>query len=183
MNRPDQPLGELLPDGGLRYLRHLAHPPESVWRALTEPDHLRHWFPADIVGERRAGAALELPFWPAQVERYGIEQPVTHGQLLAWEPPRLLELTWETDRLRFELAPEAAGTQLTFTTWLGDTSPQGIANAGAGWHVCLDQLLTLLDTGRTDPLEDAAVATWEQRYAAALPHPDSSAEASQIHAG
>ena len=61
---------------GLRYVRRLAHPPEKVWRALTESEHLRHWLPCDIVGERRAGAPIELPFWPEHVESYGIEDPV-----------------------------------------------------------------------------------------------------------
>src|SRR5205085_9932689 len=28
----------------LRFTRHLAHPPDKVWRALTEPEHLAAWF-------------------------------------------------------------------------------------------------------------------------------------------
>ena len=28
-----------------------SHPPEKVWRALTEPEHLAHWFPTTIEGE------------------------------------------------------------------------------------------------------------------------------------
>ncbi len=52
--------------------RHLRHPREKVWRAITESEHLAHWMPCDIVGDRRAGGTIELPFWPAHVERYGI---------------------------------------------------------------------------------------------------------------
>ena len=37
----------------LRFERVLAHPPEQVFRAISEPAELRHWFPA----ERRVGAA------------------------------------------------------------------------------------------------------------------------------
>ena len=158
-------MGSLLPDGGLQYVRRLAHAPEKVWRALTEGEHLVHWFPADIVGERRPGARLELPFWPAQVERYGITDPVTHGELLTWDPPRVFELTWVTDRLRWELEPDDEGTVLTFTTWLGDTSPESVANAGAGYHVCLAQLRELLDTGSVAYLEDGVVRELEKRYA------------------
>src|SRR3954447_12743839 len=40
----------------LRFERRLAHPPERVWRAITEPDDLRAWFPFDIEGDRAAGA-------------------------------------------------------------------------------------------------------------------------------
>ncbi|WP_432420569.1 SRPBCC domain-containing protein [Nocardia carnea] len=47
----------------------LAHPPAKVWRALTESEHLRHWFPADILGERRAGAEVRFRLWPESVEQ------------------------------------------------------------------------------------------------------------------
>ena len=85
MSVEDQPLGEVLRDEDkwvLRYERVLRHPSEKVWAALTESEHLRHWMPCDIVGDRRAGADLRLPFWPAQVERYAIEEPVLHGKVL-----------------------------------------------------------------------------------------------------
>ena len=41
----------------LRFTRKLPHPPEKVWRALTEPKHLAAWFPTDVEGERAPGAA------------------------------------------------------------------------------------------------------------------------------
>ena len=34
----------------LRFTRALAHPPEKVWRAITEPEHLAQWFPTTIEG-------------------------------------------------------------------------------------------------------------------------------------
>lgn len=170
-------LGTVLRDGqriGLRYVRHLAHPPEKVWRALTESDQLRHWFPADIVGERKNGAELRLPFWPDHVEAYGIETPVVPGRIHAWDPPRLFEWSWDTDHLRWELAPEGGGTILTFTTWIGeplahgpDGSPDdvtGVSRAGAGYHVCLDYLEVLLDEGTARPLVEADASALEAAY-------------------
>ena len=53
--------GELSQQEGryqLRFERRLPHPPEKVWRALTEPHHLEAWFPAAIEGERAAGARV-----------------------------------------------------------------------------------------------------------------------------
>jgi uncharacterized protein YndB with AHSA1/START domain len=152
----------------LRFERRLRHPPEKVWRALTESEHLQHWMPADIVGERRAGAPIELPFWPAQVERYRIEQPVLHGEIRVWEPPEVFEWTWDVDVLRWELRADGEGTVLTFTTRLGEPSAEHPANTAAGYHVCLDQLIELLDTGSVGPLEDADVSELEQRYGEAL---------------
>jgi uncharacterized protein YndB with AHSA1/START domain len=170
MTHVDQPLGDVLRRGdqwGLRYERLLFHPPERVWRALTESDDLRHWMPCDIVGERREGADLDLVFWPDHVERYAIEEPVTHGKILAWDPPRVFEWTWDTDVLRWELEPVERGTRLTLTTWLGKDVDVA-KDAAAGYHVCLDQLIELLDEGSTGPLIDADVQRWEHEYADAV---------------
>ena len=70
-------MGEVLRDGervGLRFVRRFAHPVERVWSAITESDQLQFWMPCDIVGERRAGADITLPFWPAQVEKYQLKE-------------------------------------------------------------------------------------------------------------
>ncbi|HET6654184.1 MAG TPA: SRPBCC domain-containing protein [Nocardioides sp.] len=158
-------MGRLLPDGGVEFVRHLAHAPEKVWRALTESEHLVHWFPTDILGERRAGASLELPFWPRVVERWSIEQPVTKGELVAWVPPRLFEWTWEGDRLRWQLEPEAQGTRLVLSTWFADATAEYRTKSESGYHLCLDQLEELLDTGSVSYLEDATIAEFEKKYA------------------
>lgn len=170
MSIEDQPLGIVLNEEGrwgLRYERILRHSPEKVWAALTESDHLRHWMPCDIVGERREGADLELPFWPAQVERYGIQEPVLYGKIVVWDPYEVFEWTWDSDVLRWELEQIADGTLLTLTTWLGKEVDVA-KDAAAGYHVCLDQLIELLDTGTVGPLEDADVHRWEDRYTEAV---------------
>lgn len=170
------PMGEVLRDGertGLRYVRLLRHSPEKVWRALTESDGLRHWFPTDIVGERAVGARLSLPFWPEglelastteAIEEMGVDPGsyVSEGELRVWDPPRTFEFTWGmdgrtelTDLLRFELEPTENGTRLTFTTWLG--GPTGNTDTAVGWHVCLDQLAGLLDSPESPTDDTAAV--------------------------
>jgi uncharacterized protein YndB with AHSA1/START domain len=170
-------LGEVLREGErvkLRYERHLAHPPEKVWRALTESEQLRHWFPADIVGERQAGAALELRFWPEtvadardEIEAIGVDpnEATLPGEMRVWDPPRVLELTWDTDVLRYELEPDGVGTRLLFTTWLAEPGPTGTSGTAAGYHVCLDSLGLLLDTGSATT-RGADTAALERRYAA-----------------
>ncbi|MGD9751169.1 MAG: SRPBCC domain-containing protein [Acidimicrobiia bacterium] len=153
------PLGTFLQDGdrvGLRFERHLRHPLERVWRALTESASLRQWLPADIVGPREAGAAVQLPFWPDVVQRYGIEDPVVPGRIIVWEPPTRFSWQWGADELHFELlaiGDDAEHTRLVFTTWIGDASP-GLANIAGGYHTCFDLLVDSLDHGSAAPLVD-----------------------------
>ena len=161
------PLGEVVRDGdtvGLRYERRLAHPPERVWRALTESDQLRHWLPADIVGERREGASVEVQFWPAVVDKYEIPEPTMSGRILVWDPPRRFSWMWDRDTLDFRLEPSEEGTLLVFTTWVVDTTA-GIDKTAAGYHVCLDQLVALVDTDDPPPFVDQDPTPYEVRYA------------------
>jgi uncharacterized protein YndB with AHSA1/START domain len=151
----------------VRYERALAHPRDTVWRALTESEQLRFWMPCDIVGERRAGAEIELPFWPEHVARYEIETPTLTGTIAVWDPPAVFEWWWDTDRLRWELDEIDGGTRLRFTTWLGPHG-SGAANTAAGYHVCLDNLRSLLDTGDAPPLIDADTAHLEALYSDAV---------------
>jgi uncharacterized protein YndB with AHSA1/START domain len=155
-------MGEVLRDGervGLRFVRRFAHPVERVWSAITESDQLKFWMPCDIVGERRAGADITLPFWPAQVERYQLEEATVTGRIEVWDPPEVFQWTWGGDILRFELERTDGETTMTFTTWLESPDPAGAADAAGGYHVCLDQLGVLLDTGSAPSLiesEDVA---------------------------
>ena len=140
--------------------RRRCGPPDGVGT-------LKHWMPCDIVGERKEGADIELPFWPAQVERYSIEETAVYGKILVWNPYEVFEWIWDTNVLRWELEAVADGTLLTLTTWLGKEVHMA-KDAAAGYHVCLNQLIELLDTGTVGPLEDADVARWDRKYAEAV---------------
>ena len=172
---PDPTMATLLEADGkvaLRFVRRFAHPPEKVWRAITESEHLAHWMPCDIVGERRAGAEIELPFWPAHVKRYGLDMtPVLPGVIKVWDPPAVFEWAWSTDLLRWELDEVDSGTRLRFTTWLGPDG-KGAASTAAGYHVCLDHLIELLDTGTAPPLVEADPSALEAQYRALVPGAD-----------
>ena len=159
-------MGDVLRDGdrvGLRFERRLRHLPDKVWRALTESEHRALWMPTDIVGERRAGASIDLPFWPEVMAKYSVEAPSLSGEILVWDPPRTFEWTWDTDHLRWELEPIEEGTLLRFTTWFGDPA-SGSPQTAAGYHICLDHLIELLDTGTGHSVADADTAAWESRY-------------------
>jgi uncharacterized protein YndB with AHSA1/START domain len=127
---------------GVRFERHLSHPRERVWRAVTEADELAKWFPArpEISGERRVGAQLTIVY-PENVE------PPDSGEIVELDEPRLFAFTWrsseqEPQLLRFELEPDGEGTRLVFTHELPRPDSAKVA---AGWQLCLDDLEAALD--------------------------------------
>jgi len=126
----------------LHFTRRLPHPPEKVWRALTEPEHLTEWFPNDIEGERKEGASLRHVF-------RNDEAPDMDGEMVVYDPPSVLEFTWGDDILRFELRADGDGTVLDFVDVLEEVGKA--ARDGAGWHVCLDALEQHLRGAATRP--------------------------------
>jgi uncharacterized protein YndB with AHSA1/START domain len=151
-------LGTLVRDGDrctLTFTRRLAHAPDKVWRALTEPEHLAAWFPDSIVGEMRAGAPLRF---------VGDEGEFT-GEMVVFEPPSVLEFLWGTDRLRIEVRADPVGTVLTLTDTFAEIGKA--ARDGAGWHECLDRLEHDLD-GTALPAWGESWRELNARYVEAL---------------
>jgi uncharacterized protein YndB with AHSA1/START domain len=121
----------------LRFTRKLPHPPEKVWQALTEPEHLEAWFPTTVEGERTPGATLRF-------EHRGGEAPPMAGKLITYDPPSVLEFRWgDEDTLRLELQPDGDGTALTLVDTFDEIGKA--ARDAAGWHSCLDRLGYHLD--------------------------------------
>ncbi len=115
----------------LQYRRRYGHSADKVWRALTEPAELAAWFPTTIEGERAAGAPLTFGFEHVEID------PM-EGEMLEYEPLRLIEFTWGPDRVRFELERDGDDTLLTMTVTLEELGKA--TRDGAGWHQSLDAL-------------------------------------------
>ncbi|HYH30583.1 MAG TPA: SRPBCC family protein [Pseudonocardia sp.] len=128
----------------LRMERWLKHPPEKVWRAMTEPERLADWFPARITPELRVGGAVAFEFGD-------------DGVVTDLDPPRLIAYTWGGDHLRWELRPEGAGTRLVLVHTFDDRA--GAASFGAGWHTCIVALDLALDgrAGADPGVDDVAL--------------------------
>jgi uncharacterized protein YndB with AHSA1/START domain len=120
----------------LRYERRLGHPQHKVWRAITEDAHLAAWFPTTIEGPRLAGAPLHFAFRESEGAPFD-------GEMLAFDPPSLMELRWSDDVLRFELEPDGPGCILRLTVTFPEHGKA--ARDAAGWHVCLEQLAAACD--------------------------------------
>lgn len=118
-------------------VRELAHPPEKVWRAITEPEHLRQWAPFD------ADKSL-ASVGTAKLSTVGSPTPhVSETRITRADAPRTLEYSWGGGEIRWQLEPHgASGTKLTL--W-HSIDRRFIAMGATGWHVCFDVLDRLLD--------------------------------------
>ena len=118
------------------FVRELAHSPESVWSALTDPAELAEWAPFDT--DRDLGATGNATLTLAG----GDGQDRMEASVRAADAPRLLEYTWGPDLLRWELEPIPSGTLLTLRHTVEDKS--WVPKVIAGWHICLDVAERLL---------------------------------------
>jgi uncharacterized protein YndB with AHSA1/START domain len=121
----------------LVFVRELRHPPDKVWRALTEPSELRAWAPFDA--NRNLGAT-----GAATLSMAGADEPlISKCRVSRADRPKLLEYTWDDDVLRWELSPTATGTRLTLRHTLKEET--WLPKVTAGWHICFDVAERALD--------------------------------------
>jgi uncharacterized protein YndB with AHSA1/START domain len=137
-------------------VRDLRHPPERVWKALTDPEQLREWAPFD--SDRDLGS-----IGTAKLTTVGAPAPhVTESQVKRADAPRLLEYRWGGFDIRWELEPLGGGTRLT----LWHNIQRGYISWGAaGWHICfdvLDRFLADRPIGRTVGPEVMKLAGWQR---------------------
>ncbi len=151
-----------LKQSGSRYVlaleRRLAHPPEKVWRVLTERELLKQWFPCDVAGAWTVGSELRFTFLHGEGD--DLPEEDLRGEVRTVEPPRLLEFRWGDHEFRCELVPHEGGCRLLFSESFEDAS-WGARNA-AGWEMCLDNLGLVLDGAAVAKF---AVEVWKERFA------------------
>ena len=122
----------------------LAHAPEKVWRALTEPALVSEWL-LPVVGFRLEDAAEFMfrtqpqPGWDGTVS----------CRMLEIEPARKLSYTWSTGFLdtvvTFTLVPTSTGTRLSVVQSGFDASQKReFGGARYGWNLMGGRLVELL---------------------------------------
>jgi uncharacterized protein YndB with AHSA1/START domain len=139
----------------LTFERRLAHSAERVWRAVTEPAELAHWFPSVVRGDLTAGATLAFDF-------PGGEMPTMQGEVIEADPPRCVAFTWGDDVLRIELEPDGDGCVLHFVVLFDDA--ERASRDAAGWHVCLDRLAEHLGGAAAQAPGSEPTADWRAHY-------------------
>lgn len=141
-------------------VRDLRHPPAKVWKAITDPEHLREWAPFDA--DRNLGAVGAV-----KLSTVGAPTPlVTEAQVKRADAPKVLEFNWGGQDLRWELEPQGGGgTRLTL--W-HNIDRRFISMGAAGWHVCfdvLDRLLADQPIGRIVGPEALKLSGWQRLHA------------------
>jgi uncharacterized protein YndB with AHSA1/START domain len=139
----------------VRFERRYPHPVERVWRAVTEPEELAHWFPTTVEVDRREGGEMVFTFPDGDME------PM-EGKVTELEPPRRFAFLWGEEHLRIELEPDGEGCRLRFTHLLS-TREQASRDA-AGWHVCLDRLEGSLSGAGGEAPGTGVTSEWSDLY-------------------
>ena len=138
----------------LTLVRRLPGPIDRVWRYLTDPAEMSKWFTNGTVADHVGGDV-----------RLGIG---THGRVTAYQPPHLLEYTWNKDGscdedpsatptvidsiVRWELAEEGDRVRLTLThSRLPETE---LVGHSAGWHTYLDRLRAFAESRPLDSVAE-----------------------------
>jgi uncharacterized protein YndB with AHSA1/START domain len=122
----------------------LTHPPEKVWRALTEPTLLAEWLLPSIGFKPRPGTVFSFKA-PAQPEWDG----TVNCRVLEMVEHRKLSWRWvvgEIDTVvTFTLTPSASGTHLGIVqSGFRPDQKRNIGGARYGWKMMSDKLVELL---------------------------------------
>jgi uncharacterized protein YndB with AHSA1/START domain len=115
--------------------RDIAHPPEKLWRALTQPHLIEEWL-------------MKNDFSPVVGHRFNLRGEwggVLDCEVLAIEPPKTLSYTWNfshddtafnlTSVVTFTLTPTPSGTHLRMEqTGFRPDQRQAFGGARQGWE-------------------------------------------------
>ncbi|MGE5625616.1 MAG: SRPBCC family protein [Bacillota bacterium] len=118
--------------------REFAHPPEKVWRALTQPHLIEEWL-------------MSNDFQPVvgHVFKLSAEWGSVDCKVLTVEPNKSLSYTWGAMGLAsvvtFTLTPTAKGTQLRMEhSGFSPDRPQNYNGARYGWQKSFGNLEQVL---------------------------------------
>ncbi len=123
----------------------LAHPPEKLWRALTEPALLAEWLLPTIDFKLETGAAFAFKTQP-----YPGWDGTVACRLLEIEAHKKLRYDWVVGDMldtvvTFTLTPTASGTRLSIVqSGFKPEQKQNFGGARYGWKMMGGKLVDLL---------------------------------------
>jgi uncharacterized protein YndB with AHSA1/START domain len=132
----------------------LPHPPEKVWRALTDPELIARWLmPNDF--RLQAGHSFTFQGHPIPAAGFG---GTGYSEVLDFEPEKMLKIAWRAapgdpsrldSTVTFTLEPEGRGTRL-FIAHEGfnpDDPYQAAAHRlmGGGWQGAGERIARVIE--------------------------------------
>jgi uncharacterized protein YndB with AHSA1/START domain len=149
----------------LVFTREFRHSCERVWDALTRPEQLSKWAPFTASRPLDQPGAVTLTMIDAD------NAVDLDGSVTRVEPPHVLEYSWGSDVLRWELTAAGSGCRLVLEHTTDDRDM--IPKAAAGWHLCLFVAEAVLNGDDIAPIRggDARNYGWDdlaEKYGAAL---------------
>jgi uncharacterized protein YndB with AHSA1/START domain len=129
----------------------IAHPPATVWAALTTPEGLGSWFGHKATIDLRPGGSAQMT-WDSgdraemRIER--VEEPAVFGY--TWHIYGLPEEDPRRTYVEFTLEPDGDGTRLTvvesgFAQLPDDAYEKAYGGNTQGWASELGELVEYLD--------------------------------------
>ena len=133
----------------------IAAPPERVFRALSDPGELMRWFsgpecPAKFWKmDARVGGQYSYSTEKGSIAVNGVSEFECHGEILEYDPPRLLVYTWianwHDDKsartvVRWELEKKGSGTHVKVTHSGLANLPIARKDYSGGWTGVVEML-------------------------------------------
>jgi uncharacterized protein YndB with AHSA1/START domain len=134
---------------------HIAAPPERVFQALIDPKQVMHWWTSEdcqieaFTLQPRRGGRWDYDTKQSKLNVNGVTKFHCEGQVLEYDPPRLLAYTWianwHADKkrrtvVRWELSAKDNGThvKVTHSGLVAETVAR--KDYSGGWPGVLQQL-------------------------------------------
>ena len=143
------------------YVTHINTTPEKLWQALTTAEFTQqYWMGQRIQSDWKAGAPVKFTKPDGQIKDI--------GEVLRFEPPKILSYSWSgkgchsdtatepATRVTFEISDDAGITTLTVTHDGFEPGSKVFGDISNGWPIVLSGLKTVLETGKTLPF------TWKK---------------------
>ena len=139
-----------------RYDRPLKHSVEKVWAAITQNDKLDRWMPNLQVVDLKQDGTIKFNMNDGTGNSFDIK-------IRDYKENEVLEYEWGDGWVRFELHPKPEGCLLVlkeFISTINDHTSKDLA----GWHVCLDVLIDLLNGQYHAEFPKESWEKWHQKY-------------------
>jgi uncharacterized protein YndB with AHSA1/START domain len=130
----------------------IAVAPESVFKALTQPDEIGHWWTNDLNAEPEVGSLAEFRFgeWGESVLRFEVGE-LDEGSKVHWIHRLSPVAQWAGTSVTWQLTPVHNGTKLVFTHDGFTQADEVYEQTRGNWEYFLASLKSYLETGKGTP--------------------------------